>query len=316
MLRARLEEARPLLLASLPWSPFDFAKGVSDAGDRAVLVEPLLREIAEADDLRFTCSIAGGTEVAVCAERLPWDSQFFGYDVAKLHGIFPLTGGGYSRHADYTPAIGALIRLAKSRGIRYLFAVVDARDLPAWRGLAALGFAPIETRLRMHCSLRDYEFHRRFRTRLATPADLESLTELAQSIENPYDRFSADPFIPREDVVRLMGAWMRASLLHGFADAVVVSDAPRPTSLISVRYHRDNWAAWGTSIGQLTLALSLPQSGHWLVGVVSESNYHLKSIGARHGFLTTQITNRNAIRVVEHLGYRSVGGEHVMRLLL
>ena len=39
------------------------------------------------------------------AERLPCDSAFFGYDVARLNVVFPLRRGGYSPDADYTPAV-------------------------------------------------------------------------------------------------------------------------------------------------------------------------------------------------------------------
>ena len=131
---SRPDDVRSLLLESVPWSPFDFIKGVSREGDRAIHVASLLRDIDPADDMRMSYPLTADTDVAVCAERLPWDSTFFGYDVARLHGVFPLKKDGYCPSADYTPAIDALTALAKSRGIRYLFAVVDSRDLPTSAG--------------------------------------------------------------------------------------------------------------------------------------------------------------------------------------
>ena len=107
-LTSRLDEARSLMLESVPWSPFDFIRGVSPDGDRAVHVASLLRDIDPADDLRMAYPITADTDVAVCAERLPWDSAFFGYGVARLHGVFPLKKDGYCPNADYTPAIDAL----------------------------------------------------------------------------------------------------------------------------------------------------------------------------------------------------------------
>lgn len=315
-LTSRLDEVRSLMLESVPWSPLDFIRGISPDGDRAVHVASLLRDIDPADDLRIAYPITADTDVAVCAERLPWDSAFFGYGVARLHGVFPLRKDGYCANADYTPAIDALTALAKSRGIRYLFAVVDGRDLPTSRALTGRGFSLIETRLFFHQSLRNYQYPRRFRCRLATESDVECLTALARTIENPFDRFSADPFITRDEVVRLMEAWIRASLLRGFADATFITDSPSPGALCTVKYHRDKSAAWNTSIAQLMLAMASPRAGNGFVGVISELNYYLKELGIEHVLYSTQLTNRGIARVGQHLGFKFGRGEYVFRLLL
>jgi dTDP-4-amino-4,6-dideoxy-D-galactose acyltransferase len=221
----------PLIRDSLPWSPLDFIRGIATAGDRAVYFASILRELDPANDLRLACPIAPDSEVAVVAERLPWDSSFFGYDVARLHGVFPLQPGGYRADADYLPALNALIQLARSRGIRYLFAVLDARDLPTLRALSASGFMLIETRIYFHRSLRSYQYRRRYRCRPATATDLDGLMGLAQSVENPFDRFNSDPFIGREEARRLIATWIRASVVGGFADATLIPDQPNPGAL-------------------------------------------------------------------------------------
>jgi dTDP-4-amino-4,6-dideoxy-D-galactose acyltransferase len=294
----------------------DFVRGVSVEGDRAVLADSLLRVIDPADDLRFVYPMSLHGDLAVCAERLPWDSQFFGYGVARLQGIFPLGTSGYCADADYTPAIDMLTALARNRGIRYLFAVVDARDLPTNRALTARGFSLLETRLYYHRSVRNYDYSRRFRCRLATSDDLPSLIELAHTVKNPYDRFNADPFIAKADVVRLMETWIRASLLNGFADATIIPDMRNPGSVITARYHKEKSAAWNMSIAQLVLAMALPRAGNGLLGVLSEVVYHLKERGIDHVACSTQITNRSAIRALEHLGFKCGKSEYVFRLLL
>jgi dTDP-4-amino-4,6-dideoxy-D-galactose acyltransferase len=227
LLATRSDDVRPLIRDCLPWSPLDFVKGISLEGDRAVHTAALLRAIDPADDLRFSCPISDDIDVGVFAERLPWDSEFFGYGVARLQGIIPLRTGGYRAQADYTPAVDALTSLARSRNVRYLFAVVDSRDLPTIRALTARGFSLIETRLHFHISLRHYQ-HRRYRCRLATEADLPSLIELARAADNPFDRFNADPLIGKADAAGLIETWIRASLLHGFADATCIPDLPNP----------------------------------------------------------------------------------------
>src|SRR5262245_22251185 len=144
LLRSRSDDVRSSIRESLPWTPFDFVKGISLDGDRAVHTTALLREIDPADDLRFSYPLPDDADVGVFAERLPWDSEFFGYGVARLQGIIPLRSGGYRADADYTPAVDALTALARSRDIRYLFAVVDSRDLPTSRALTTRGFSLIE----------------------------------------------------------------------------------------------------------------------------------------------------------------------------
>jgi len=314
LLAPRSNELRTSIGESLPWSPLDFVRGISVDGDRAVHAASLLRDVAPTDDMRFSFPLAADGEVAVCAERLPWDSKFFGYGVARLHGVFPLNG--YRPDADYTPAIDALTALARSRGVRYLFAVADSRDLPTNRALTSRGFSLLETRLYYHRTVRNYAHPRRFRCRLATAADLPCLTALARSVDNPFDRFNADPFIAKSDIVRLMETWIRASLVEGFADATVIPDASNPGALITVKYHKDKAATWDMSIAQMVLAMASPRPGNGFVGVLSEVVYHLKELGFDHVACSTQITNRSAIRAGEHLGFKCGKSEYVFRLLL
>ena len=313
-LAADVAQVRPLLLNSLPWSPFDFIKGISRAGDRAVQFDALLRRLDEADDLRFTHPISPDADVAVLAERLPWDSAFFGYNVARLHGVFPLTG--YRHDADYTPALRALMEMAKRRGIKYLFGVVDARDLPTFRALSALGFMLLETRVFVYLPLRTWEYRHRSRSRLATPADVESLVAMSRTVENPYDRFNADPFIGPGEAHRLIAEWIRASLVDGFADGTIIPDSPNPGALITFKTHRDKTDAWGLSIGQMILAVAAPRMDNGFLATVAAVQQHLKERGFHHLVYCTQLTNRTTLRVGRHFGYEHGKGEYVFRILL
>jgi hypothetical protein len=315
VLPARLADVRPLLLDSLPWSPLDFVKGISLAGDRAVQFDGLLRPIDAVNDLRFMHTIGPDAEVAVLAERLPWDSAFFGYEVARLNGVFPLTGG-YRAEADYTPALRSLLDLARSRGIRYLFAVVDARDLPTFRALSELGFMLIETRLYKYRPLRTWEYKHRTRCRFATAADVDSLVAMAQTIENPYDRFNSDPFIGRDEAHRLIAEWIRASIVDGFADGTMIPDSPHPGAVLTFKYHRDKAAAWGVSIAQLILGVAAPRMHNRFLGTIAEVHFHLKELGFDHLLYVTQITNRTSVRLGEYFGHTYGRGEYVFRILL
>lgn len=311
-----LESIREILTSNLPWSPLDFIRGTSQEGDRKLFVDTLTGEIPEGNDLRLIHK-GNGVTLGVFCERLPWDSEFFGYDVAKLWGVFPLEPPDHRFDLDYSSAIEALLKLARKQGIRYLFATTDPRDLPTLRALGGAGFSLIETRAYYHMDVTNYSYERRFDVRNATTADIPSLGQAAQIMVNPFDRFHADPFIKREDADRLMYKWVEASISEGFADVTIVPNAPNPTAFCTVKFHRDKWVTWGKKIAQPVFSAVSPEFGGWYRKIISEINFYLKDqAGAEHSFLATQITNKAVIRVWESLGYRYGKGEHIFRILL
>src|SRR5581483_386548 len=129
----RENDVRATLAAHLPWSPHDGVPGVSAAGDRALYANQLTRPLKPSDDLRFIYRADDREALALFAERLPWDSDFFGYEVAKLQGIFPLKPPLFRPFADFAAGLGHFLRAVRERDIRYLLALVDTRDLAAIR---------------------------------------------------------------------------------------------------------------------------------------------------------------------------------------
>ncbi len=316
-LRLEREQVRDALASALPWSPHDFVRGRAFAeADRALHAQFLTRELDEADDLRWIAPLPGGGRAAVFVERLPWDSQFFGYGVARINGIFPLERRSSPHTPDYAPLLGAVLDEARRRGIRYCFAAVDARDLPLLRATGSRGFALIETRCIYHRSLRDFEPATRYPCRAATVADVDTLSLVAQERANPHDRFHADPFIDAGDADRLMRAWVEASITGSFADVTIVPDVPRPRAFCTVRYHREHWPHWGVNLGQPVFSAVARELQGWYLRIISECCCHLKSVGAEHCYLATQISNRSVIRVWESLGFSLGRGENILRIIL
>ena len=309
------ERIRSILSENLPWSPFDFIRAIDRKGDRQMRAEHLTRAIAPDDDLRFVYSETPSAELAVCAERLPWDSDFFGYGVARLEGVFYLSPPYFRPWADFSDPLRLLLERASARGIRYLFAQVDARDLPLLRALGQLGFSLIETRLIYHGSLAQHESER-YPVRAATAEDVPSIGRTAQERVNRYDRFHADPFIRPEDAARLMYRWAEASVCEGYADSVIVPDLPEPASFITVKYHRDKWPRWGLKLSQTVLVAVSPERKGWYPRLLSEVLYHLRGIGAEHLFHVTQATNTVVVWTWESLGHHYGRSEHVLRIVL
>jgi dTDP-4-amino-4,6-dideoxy-D-galactose acyltransferase len=313
--RPDLDALRARLPDCLPWAPLEFLPPISTAGERARHLGHLLRDLDEADDLRFVHRFPSGVETAVLAERLPWDSAFFGYGVAKLHGVVPLGPVPDPAALDVAGAVQALLRLARARGVRYLFAAVEPRDLCLLRALARCSFALIESRLYFHRSVADYAYPERFGVRTATAADVEVLGRTARETVNPYDRFHADPSLDAQDVGRLMARWVEASVLDGFADVTFVPDVPRPSAFITVNYHRKEWDRWGLRLAQPIFGAVAPEFKGWYLKLLSEINYHLREIGAAHTIVCTQVTNKAVLRCWEKMGYHYGQAEHVFRAL-
>ena len=317
MLHPEALRVQAALVENLPWSPFDFIRGISLAGDKALYVERLTAAIDPENDLRFIYRSANNDEVAVFAEKLKWDTDFFGYGVARLNGIFPLTPPFYQPYADFTEVLRVLVDLARQRDIRYLFGYIDPRDLATLRALGQSGFALIEARAYYHMDIRQYEYLERFPVRAATEDDIDSLGRAASETINLYDRFHADPFISPADAARLMRRWVDASIRDDFADITIVPNVTQPAAFSTVRYHRDKWERWGLRLAQSAVltAVATKHRG-WYRKIASEVNYHLRELQVEHVYLGTQVTNKPVIWVLEGLGYKFGKSELIFRIVL
>lgn len=313
---SNMETVAATLIEELPWSPLDFVRGISASGDRQLYVERLTAPLPETNDVRFLYRLPSGEDIAVFAEKLPWDSDFFGYPIARLNAIFPIDPPCLRPYADYGNAVQHLLSLARLQGVKYLFATVEPRDLATMRGLGQCGFSLIETRAFYHRSLRNFEAADRYPIRTATPADVPALSRTARECVNAFDRFHADPFIPPEDADRMMEKWVEASVLTSFADTTIVPDTAEPEAFCTVKYHREHWDAWNLRLAQPVFSAVAPSMRGWYRKIISEINVHLREVGAEHSYLSTQITNKAVIRVWESLGYSFGKGEHIFRIVL
>ena len=314
---ARLGELRSLLAEHLPWSRHDFIRNPRFVipGDREILATDLTREMGAENDLRFNGWIEGDP-VVILAERLNWDSDFFGYGVAHLRLLLPVSKPFFRPYIDYTDMIRKFLGKARDKGIKYLFATIFPEDIAALQSLTGLGFSLLETRLFYHRSMVDYDFPKRFGMRPAATGDIPRLADAAAETKNLYDRFHSDPFIQPQDRDRLMRKWVEASIMEGFADITVVPDHADPSAFITVRYHRDKWEKWGYKMAQPVFGAVSPQERGWYVKLISEISYHLKDIGVECAFFATQNTNRAVLHSWEKLGYKYGRSEHILRIVL
>jgi len=258
----------------------------------------------------------GGGSLGVFAERLPWDSDFFGYGVARLNAVLPLNSPWFRPQADYRPAIEMLVQEANRKGIRYLFAQVEPRDLATTRALGELGFALIETRFFHYGPVLAPGPRDPLPVRLAVESDIPSLARAASLTVNPYDRFHADPFIDAGCAARLMERWVEESVLGRMADLVLVPDVAEPGAFVTFRFQRSNWERWGIKIAQGVLSAVSPEFMGWMGRLGPEINAHLLAAGVEQSFGSTQVTNRPVIWFAQEAGAKFGRCEYVFRRIL
>lgn len=296
--------------------PHAFIRGLNAEYDRDVMIRGWLDGMSGDADLSFSV-VVDGEEYWVLLEKLPWDSEFFGRGMARLNAVVrPATVADLREDSQpATEALNAVLVEAKRRGVDYVLSPAAPANLHFLRVLARGGFELIETRCHYHRALVEPP-QQRHATRLATADDVASLARAASTMVNPFDRFHADPAIPPVDADRMMERWVEASILHGFADATIVPAVDLPEAFCTAKYHRQHWAGWNLKLAQPVLSAVSPRHRGWYVRIITELDEHLRSIGAEHSFLITQITNNAVIRSWEKVGYQFGKGEHVFRRLL
>lgn len=313
------KELKPLgrLLADhLPWSPFDYVPGISLQGDRELAAEGLVAHKPAENDFRFRSESDKGEPIVLLAERLPWDSEFFGYGIARINGVFLLKAPLARTDLDYHRAFKELLERMQTSGIRYVTAQVDPHDLALLRALGEAGFTLLETRYFQYGRILEPVFGERLPVRRATEQDLPSLARAASQTINPYDRFHADPFIERAAVERLMERWIAESIAGNMADVTIVPDVPEPAAFMTFRYHRDKWSRWKLNVVQAVLSAVSPEHLGWLGWLRPEAHYHFHRLGAKFLCGSTQITNTTMMWLFQEEGCHFGKYQHIFRLVL
>jgi hypothetical protein len=302
----------------------------------------LIRKMTQASSNNLSCvsmDFADKPAAIYIAEKLQWDTEFFGFPIAKIHKVLrpqlgeasqqrPASGVKSQISQGSTEKIDALssrnpnvcastaetfFSMCKKQGIHAVFSIVDVRDIATLQELTAAGAEVIETRLTYHRSLGDFTSTDRFATRVATAEDIPSLQMAAVEMVNPFDRFHADPIYSKDHADRLMAEWIRASITGGYADGVLVPDAPAPKAFYTYKLGRQEWELYGVKLAQYVLSAVHTEFRGWHLKLVSELNHLMKSLGAEHGYTVTQATNSAVIRNMEKLGFRLGGTEIVVR---
>ena len=258
----------------------------------------------------------GGT-VYFLAELLPWDSEHFGLKTIRIEHVLlePSAGVAGNPRTLFKNVLPVWNGFLLDHGAEYAFGTFDCKDNMLVAELSCAGYVPLEIRVNYWRTLSSYQYPKRYGVRLGVESDLESLEAAPVSNINPLDRFHADPALSPDKVDELMRLWVRNSLLHGFADGVLVPDMSPPDAFCTYRLRRNQWEYWGVKAAQPILAAVSPNRSGWYVKMMSELSYHLRNEGADCAFMTTQLGNLAVIRAWQALGFGFGSGEIILRWL-
>lgn len=272
------------VLPSRAWWPYPGLAGAHDA--------------AHADLARTRLHGAGITRLDHAGghawwRRSKWDTAFFG---RAIHEVVGWCGGG-----DPLGLAQSVTETLASDGSTYAFAKVPASDEDAVAALRTSGWTTVETRVTYGIDLAAFTPLRRFALREATPEDVPRLAAAAVAARNPHDRFRADSWFSEPEVDALMAEWVRASIVDGFADVVLVPETGAD-AFMTVNLLPDDGARLGVPIGQLVFSAVAPGYTGWYARLVSESLALLKFRGRVWAFMTTQPENTAVTRCWDRVG--------------
>lgn len=148
---------------------------------------------------------------------LEWDTQFFGYRVARVE----------AQRIDASTC-EAVLAWCRHRQVTCLYFLAAADDAETVRVSEQAGFAFVDIRLVLaldleRSALGDIATRDGTAFRDAIPADVPALERIAADVHRD-SRFFFDARVPRERAEALYTTWIRRSILEGFADHVIVAE--------------------------------------------------------------------------------------------
>ena len=214
-------------------------------------------------------------------EVLPWDSEFFGFRVGRLHA------------ESLTPAVASRAKQwcrANNVSCLYFLGAAEPANGPE-------GFSLVDERVTCRWEVRPVE-GTSTAVRPFEREDLEELETIARCSHRD-SRFYHDPEFDRSRCDDLYATWIRRSC-EGWADAVwVATDQGRPAGYLTCK---------GSSIGLVAVAERARGRG---LGrqLVSAAQRHFCSLGAVYAEVVTQGRNQTARELYVRCGFRVVSSE-------
>jgi dTDP-4-amino-4,6-dideoxy-D-galactose acyltransferase len=218
----------------------------------------------------------------VSYERLPWDSEFFGFEVGRVVAAAGLAAAVADADAD---------------GIRCLYLLSPAEDDSGLAAALDLGFRPYDVRIELARSLED------------APAAPTGIREATEADRDPLDaiargrlrgtRFWNDPHFDRERVADLYSAWLRRGLTTPLHRRTLTVDGV--AGFVTCGFDRDR------RVGTIELiAVAEDAAGQGLgARLLAAADAAFAAAGCEVAEVVTQARNIAAQRLYQAAGYRT-----------
>ncbi len=218
-------------------------------------------------------------------EVLPWDSEFFGFRIGRLHA-----------DAFCDRGAGGVERWARDNALRCVYYLADGNDVEGVRAAEELGFRRVDVRWTRERSLADVQPSA---LELAEEEDLPFLLELARK-SHRITRFYKDPHFDDARCDDLYARWLERGYHDPDQAICVVRQSGRAVGY-SVSADR------GDSVGELGLIAVAPEARATGLGgrLVQACLVWLAARGCKRVEVVTQGCNRAANRLYEQLGFRT-----------
>ncbi len=239
---------------------------------------------------------------------LPWDTDFFGFRVARIDPG-PL---------DERALRQVLAALAADK-VKLAYRIHDAGDHASEAAAEACGGFPADLRLTY---VADVLLPGGREAWPVVPArgehgetGLQAFQDLAVAAGG-HSRFHADPSFPRDRFLALYREWMRKSFTGEMADAVLVAEAgPGSRGNHAAGVITVSARAGVGNIGLLAVQAGLRGSGIGTALIRAAAEWFLER-GCLHAEVVTQGANLDACRLYQANGYRVAKREQVRHFWL
>ncbi|MEM7550845.1 MAG: GNAT family N-acetyltransferase [Bacteroidota bacterium] len=232
---------------------------------------------------------------------LEWDSNFFGYKVAKIDLI--------NRLED----IEKEIEWAKDQDIKLIYLFLDS-DLPgALSYLSTNNFEVIDEKIIFSKSIvkeipsSDLDYH--FVTEVNFKKRKEGFYELAY-ISGEHSRFKNDPLIPEKKFREMYRMWVKNSVIKNDSELINISDKGKLVGMITVDAKEDH-----SSIGLLAVKGTARGRGigRILIGLAEQFSRQKDLSELR---VATQKLNTNACKFYEQMNFKVFQGKLISHIWL
>jgi GNAT superfamily N-acetyltransferase len=300
---------------------------------RAVL-NKWARARLEAGGRVFIGPARGEGRWALGASELTWDSRVFGLGCGQLFPVITDLWPGRTTARDEAEAtevgrrtVGRAVTWLKKRGVRFVSARIDGRDLISAHVLEAAGFRLMDVstihRLDLPADLPPGRLPRGLRLRPAEPGDGRRLAGLAArsmtDVKYFQDRFTVDPVLA-PGAFRMYQDWWRNSIRGERADEVwVLTEGARPIGFITLTGPDPIEAALTNHAGGWVVLNGLAPAwrGRGLYRVlVLKALRRIQARGGQSARVKTKLTQHAVQRTWQTLGARLAASSLVFHRLL